>query len=153
MATAILTAAVFLIQPAARAQKSDPFVGKWELDPLKSSFTPGPGPDSRSMTIELTSDGGFHHTTFTPTVFAGTNFIEYTAKFDGKDYDIVGAVIDTVSLKRVDANTIERSGKQAGKAAETCIMKLSPDQKTLTMTIKGSVSGNSYSSTQVYTRE
>jgi hypothetical protein len=138
---------------ALQAQNADPFVGKWQLDPEKSQFTPSPGPDERNMVIELTKDGGFHHTVFTPTVFAGVNFIEYTAKFDGKDYEINGSGLDTVSLKRVDQNTIERVGKQGGKQAETCTLKLSADQKILTMTTKGAFNGNNYSSVQVYVRQ
>ncbi len=152
--TILALIAVFALTTfALQAQKPDPFVGKWQLDPEKSQFTPGPGPDERNMVIETTKDGGFHHTVFTPTVFAGVNFIEYTAKFDGKDYDINGSGLDTVSLKRVDENTIERIGKQGGKQAETCTLKLSADQKVLTMTTKGAFNGNSYSSVQVYVKE
>jgi hypothetical protein len=153
---AIVSVLASLLLPIARlapAQANDPFLGKWELDPEKSTFTPGPGPESRTMTLELTREGALHHIIYTPTVFAGVNFIEYTAKFDGKDYEIVGTGLDTVSLKRVDETTIDRVGKQGGKQTETCTLKLSADKKTLTMTTKGSFNGNQYASTQVYVRQ
>ena len=134
-------------------QAKDPFLGTWLLDADKSTFVPGPVPEDRTMICEM-KDGALHHLTKTPNLFlGGTDDIEYTAKFDGKDYPITGTGIDTVSLKRVDANTIERTGKVRGKPAETCTMKVSPDGKTLTVTIKGSYNGTDYSSVQILTRQ
>ena len=134
-------------------QGKDPFAGTWMLDADKSTFVPGPVPEDRTMTFEE-KDGGIRHVTRTRNLFlGGTDDIEYTAKFDGKDYPITGTGLDTVSLKRVDANTIERTGKVRGKATETCTMKISPDAKTLTMTVKGSYNGTDYSSMQVFARQ
>jgi len=58
--------------------------------------------ESRSTKLELEADGSLHHLIYTPSLFAGVNFIEYAAKFDGKDHKIRGTGLDTVSLKRVD---------------------------------------------------
>lgn len=149
--------AVLLVSPwlvyAAGNQAKDPFAGKWLLDSDKSTFVPGPAPDDRTMTFEI-KDGGLHHLTQTRNLFlGGTDDIDYTAKFDGKDYPITGTGLDTVSLKRIDAHTIERTGKVRGKETETTIMKVSSDGKALTMTVKGSYNGTNYSSTQIFTRE
>src|ERR1700742_206214 len=95
------------------AQGKDAFAGSWAMDPDKSTFTPGPAPMERYMTFEM-SDKGMTHSTKTPNLFGGSANIVYTAKFDGKDYEILGTGLDTVSLKRVDANTIERTGKESG---------------------------------------
>jgi len=143
---------VLLVAALATAQTPDPFVGTWQLDADNSTFDPGPGPTDRTMKFEMTPNG-LHHQTLTPTLFAGTNIIEYTAKFDGKDYEILGSGLDTVSLKRVDAKTIERTGKESGKVSETCEMKISPDGKTLTVTTKGAFRGTPYSSVQILKRQ
>lgn len=66
------------------------------------------------MVFEI-KDGVFRHTTRTPSLFGGTAIIEYSAKFDGKDYEIQGSGLDSVSLKKIDANTIERTAKKAAK--------------------------------------
>ena len=62
----------------------------------------------------------------------------YTANYDGKPYPITGSEIaDTVTLKRVDANTSERTDTKGGKAVQTLIRVVSKDGKTMTVTIKG----------------
>ncbi len=58
----------------------------------------------------------------------------YTAKFDGKDYPYKGDPgITSVSLKKIDANTIEETDKRAGKAILISRMTVSADGKTLTV--------------------
>jgi hypothetical protein len=106
----------------------------------------------RTMTFEM-KNGALHHLTDTKNANGGTVTIDYTAKFDGADYPIEGTGLDTVSLKRMDAHTIERTGKIKHMPSETCMMTVSPDGKSLTMTIKGSYSGVNYASTQVYKRQ
>jgi len=146
-------AAFFFVALAVTlAQAKDPFVGSWMMDPDKSTFTPGPVPVERYMTFAM-SDKGMTHLTKTPSLFGGSSNITYTAKFDGKDYEILGTGLDTVSLKRVDTNTIERTGKESGKVSETAVLKISPDGKTLTVTTKGNFRGTDYSSVQVFTRQ
>jgi len=138
---------------AAQGQEKDPFLGAWLLDADQSKFTPGPGPEDRTMIFEE-KDGGMRHLTKTPNLFlSSTDDIDYTAKFDGNDYPITGTGLDTVALKRVDAHTIERTGKVRGKVTETCTMKVSPDGKTLTVTIKGSYNGTDYGSDQILHRQ
>lgn len=152
LAAPVFAASLLLQTQPASAQSKDLFAGKWTLDLSKSQFTPGPGPSERTMTLEMKNDS-LHHLTDTYGGNGGLSTIEYTAKFDGADYPIEGTAIDTVSLKHLDANTIERIGKVRGKPAETCTMKVSSDGKTLTMIVKGSYYGTSYGSTQVYNRE
>ena len=59
-------------------------------------------------------------------------------KFDGKDYRVVGPNVppDAVSSgRRVNERTLEMSDKIKGKVMETRQTELSPDLKTLTMTV------------------
>ena len=136
--------------------KPDPFVGSWRLDVDNSVFEPGPPPISRTMTIVAVANGMTHQIDsmipLSGMTKTAVNF-SYTAKFDGTDAPVMGSSnLETVSIKRVDARTIERTGKTRGMVIETCTMKLSPDGKRLTMVIKGS-GEVAYSSTQVFDRQ
>jgi hypothetical protein len=56
----------------------------------------------------------------------------YTAKFDGKDYPYKGDPGTTsVSLKKIDANTIEETDKRDGKVIVISRMAVSPDGRTM----------------------
>jgi hypothetical protein len=147
-----LIAGLSLIAHPAFAQSKDAFLGKWVMDPDHSQFTPGPGPFDRTMIFEM-KNGSLHNLTSTRTANGGITTIEYSAKFDGHDYAIDGTGLDTVSIKREDANTIERTGKVRSMPSETCTMKIAPDGKTLTMTVKGAYNGAHYASTQIYIRQ
>ncbi len=146
--TLALAATIFAAGPS-----KDPLIGNWAMDPGKSTFNPGPVPDERSMTFEPV-ENGFKHTTKSAGAFGSVDEIVYTAKYDGKEYPASPLTpLDTVSLKRIDANTVERIGKADGKPVETATFKLSPDGKVLTLTVKGSTRGVDYSSVQVYNRQ
>jgi hypothetical protein len=154
--TAALPAALLSGLPAIgqekkKPEKADPLVGRWVLDPVQSIFTPGPAPGGRFMTFQAV-ENGYRHITRTTGGFAEDQ-TEYTVHFDGKDYpnDPISQ-IDTYSMKRVDANTIERTGKIRGKTVETATFQVSPDGKVLRVTVKGSIQGDDYSNTQVYAR-
>jgi hypothetical protein len=63
---------------------------------------------------------------------------QYTAQYDGKDYPMTGSqTADTVSLKRVDARTMERTDKKGEKVVATSTRVVSEDGKTMTITTKG----------------
>jgi len=56
----------------------------------------------------------------------------YTAKFDGNDYPYKGSYdTDSVSLKRIDARTIEETDKLNGKVQDTQKMTVAPDGKSM----------------------
>ncbi len=77
---------------------------------------------------------------------------DYTAHFDGKDNVIRGSALDTVSLKRINARTVERTGKVRNAAVETQTWSISADGRTLTVTTKGSNDGDDYSRVEVFDR-
>jgi hypothetical protein len=86
------------------------------------------------------------HSQFTP----GPGPLDRTMTFEIKNGSL-HRLTDTKSAN--DANTIERIGMVKHMPAENCMMKVSPDGKTLTMTVKGDYSGIHYSSMQVYKRQ
>ena len=62
-------------------------------------------------------------------------------------------LVDAVTLRRIDAATIERTATGDRSSKETATWTLSADRQELTMVTSGvDVAGAAYSSTQVYTR-
>ena len=60
----------------------------------------------------------------------------YDAKFDGKDYPYKGDPGTTsVSLKKIDANTIEETDKRNGKAISVSRMTVQSDGKTMKIAV------------------
>jgi len=118
--------------------QSNPFVGTWRLNLSKSKFDPGPAPKSQTRT--WAADGKVSveglNAAGKPMVY------EYLIRADGKDYPTTGAVpnsADTISSKRIDANTIEATFTRRGKPADTTRFVVSRDANVLTMTAKGTL--------------
>jgi hypothetical protein len=132
--------------------KDDPLIGRWALDRAKSEFSGAP-PEKRVTIFELRPDGSIRHITETLTANGSTDRVEYSAKYDGKDNPISNSFLWTVALKRIDAQTTERTGKVNGDLVETSTRTVSPDGQTLTIRTNGSSNGTEYSSVQVFTRE
>jgi hypothetical protein len=66
----------------------------------------------------------------------------YTAKLDGKDYPVKGAYgWDSVSLKRVNARTIEETEKRDGKVLYVDKLTVSPVGKTMTVVWTSKLTG------------
>jgi hypothetical protein len=132
-----LPAAILLMGFALLARADNPMVGTWKLNVAKSTYSPGPAPKSLTVKIEAAGEGE----KVTADGVRGDDTpirVEYTAQYDGKDNPITGSrMADTVSLKRLDANTTERTDKKGGKVTQTLTRKLSSDGKTVTVTYKG----------------
>ena len=119
------------------AQGVDPRVGSWHLSVSKSKFSPGPAPKSQTLKIEAAGKGE-KVTSETISATGDKTVTEYTADFDGKPHPLKGSpVADTVTLKRIDANTTERVDSKGGKTMTTYHRVVSTDGKTLTVTSKG----------------
>jgi len=134
-----LTFGVILVTAVAvvSAQGTNPRIGTWHLNVAKSTYSPGPAPKSQVLTIEAAGAG---EKVTSESVFAtGAKIVSvYTANYDGKPYPITGSeTAETVTLKRVNANTSERTDSKGGKAVQTLIRVVSKDGKTMTVTIKG----------------
>jgi hypothetical protein len=140
------------VPPAMGQSKDDPFIGRWLLDRAKSEFS-GNIPEKRITIFELTPDGSLKHITETVTANGSTDRVEYVSKYDGKDVPISNSFLWTVSVKKIDARTTERSGKVNKEVVETSKRTVAPDGQTLTIVTTGTNGDNEYSSTQVFTRE
>src|SRR5713101_1796047 len=91
------------------AQASDPRVGTWKLNVTKSKVSPGPPPKALTVKVEPSGQGE-KVTTEGVNAEGGNTATQYTANFDGKDSPLTGSPnADTVSLKRIDVRTTERT--------------------------------------------
>ena len=149
-----LPAVILLMGFALSAQAADAIVGTWKLNVAKSTYSPGPAPKSLTAKIEAVGEGE----KVTADGVRGDDSIihvEYTAQYDGKDYPLSGSPIaDTVSLKRIDANTTERTDKKGGKVVQTLTRKLASDGKTVTVTYKGTdAEGRAFNNVGVFEKQ
>jgi hypothetical protein len=119
------------------AQANDPRMGTWKLNLAKSKYSPGPAPQGLTLKVEPSGQGEKVTAEFVNADATRTT-TRYTANFDGKDHPLTGsAIADTVSLKRVDARTTDRTDKKGGKVVQTLRRVVSKDGKTMTVTTKG----------------
>jgi len=150
-ATALLLAAVILNVAALAADTQS---GTWKMNSAKSKYSPGPAPknntvkiDSDVDNIKLSSDG----------IDAAGNptHVEYTAKYDGKDYPITGVPnADTVALERLDASTIRSTIKKGDQVVMTVTSAISKDGATRTSTFKGkNAEGQDVNNVVVYDKQ
>ena len=134
---ALATLMVILWANLASAQAPDPLIGTWKLNVAKSTYIPGPPQKSGTVTFEAAGEG-IKLTADIQDADGSATHTEYSGNYDGKDYPLTGsAAADTVSLKRIDANTTERTDKKGEKVVATFTRKVSSDGKTLTTTHKG----------------
>jgi hypothetical protein len=124
------------------------------MDPAKSKYSPGPA--AKSVTVKIDSDADNIKLNSDGIDAAGNpTHIEYTAKYDGKDYPITGVPnADTVALERIDANTIQSTIKNAGQVVMTVTSVVSKDGTTRTSTFKGkNAQGQDVNNVVVYNRQ
>ena len=129
-------------------------VGTWTMNLDKSTFSPGPALKSQTRTYVQTADG--LAVTYSGTAADGSMVSgKSTFKYDGKDYPISGSPdYDTLTLKRVDANTITSVQKKNGKAIGTTTRTVSADGKVMTLTSEGkSAKGESFHNVMVFDRK
>ncbi len=119
------------------ARAADQHSGTWKMNPAKSKYSPGPA--AKSNTVKIDSDADNIKLSSDGIDAAGNpTHVEYTAKYDGKDYPITGSPnADTVALERPDASTIRSTLKKGDQVVMTVTSVISKDGKTRTSTFKG----------------
>ena len=130
---AVITA-ILLLALATVAMAADPFVGTWKQ--ISAKVIPGPAP--KSVTIKIVQKGDSFKWTmdFVPED-GNVLHMEWSGKFDGKDYPVTGDPdSDSYAFKKIDSNTIEEVFKKAGKAVGNIKSVISKSGKTLTQTGK-----------------
>jgi len=135
---AIIAGALVPLLALAQDNK-EPLVGTWLLDVAKSTFAGAPGPKGQMRTYSFA--GGEEKMTSRGISSQGKpTFVHYQARYDGKDYDMVGSLGgNKISLKRIDRLTSEITQKRDGKSAIVATRRVSTDEKTLTVVTKGTL--------------
>ena len=118
---------------------ADSSLGTWKYNPAKSKITGNYPVKSRTEVWESTPDGGVKVTRTQQDADGATINFTYTFKYDGKEYPVTGGPFDTISAKRVDANTtsFEVVKKTDGTYHQTGRNVISKDGKKKTLTAKG----------------
>lgn len=150
----IILIAISAVAIGAQEAK-DPLIGVWKLNLTKSKFDPGPPRRSENVTIELYGSDGIK-TTADVVDAEGKSFILVSeGRFDGKEFPVKGdANADTYVMKRIDANTIERTSKKAGKVTITLRRSVSRDGKIQTVTTSGNtVEGKPLNNILIFDRQ
>jgi len=104
---------------------------------------------------EATPDGGLKLTRTGQLADGTPSNYSYTYKYDGKEYPVTGAPFDTISVKRIDANTTSwEVRKTGGKYHFTGRTFISKDGKTMTQTASGTdAEGKPVTQTIVFDRQ
>jgi len=149
----LLTFAVLFAAIPACFAADDPNLGTWKLDEAKSKIVAG---TPKNTTVVYTAAGDSVKVVVDGVGADGKpTHNEWTGKFDGKDYPLVGdATADSRSYKTINANTLELTNKKAGKVTMSGTITVAADGKTRTVVISGTdASGKKVSSTAVYNKQ
>ena len=117
--------------------QSSPLAGTWTMNAARSKFSPGPAPTSSTLKWERVA-GGFKFSVDQVNAQGQATHTENLEKDDGTEGQIQGAQTPTTRfLRRIDDRNYEDGDKVNGKATTSRRLVLSPDGKTLTVTMKG----------------
>jgi hypothetical protein len=132
---------------------ASPQMGTWKLNDAKSKFPPKAAKnntvvyeaagDNIKVTVDgVDADGKATHN-------------EWTGKFDGKDYPLMGdPAADTRAYKKIGDNKLELTNKKDGKVTATGTIVVSADGKTRTVTVSAtSAEGKKVHYTAVYDKQ
>lgn len=115
------------------------FAGEWTQDLSKTRMRQG-----LVLKIEASGNDGVR--------FSGD--YSYTARFDGKEYDLKDSVNDTVTLELVDAHTVDATYRRDEKVTQKDRWVVSPDGQRMTLTTTGSLeSGQRVTETLVFRKQ
>lgn len=103
---------------------ADLFVGEWTEDLSKTRMRQG-----LVLKIEPSGNGGVH--------FAGD--YSYTARFDGRPYDLQNSRNDTVMLRIVDAHTVDAVYQRDNQVTQKDTWVVSADGHQMTLTSAGTL--------------
>lgn len=130
--------------------QTEPFLGTWELNPARSSFTRGAPPKAETIVNVAELEG--YMSTLTAVTERGTSVEIQHFNFDGAFHQTEGSDPRELSFKRLDERTIEQQTRRNGRITVTRRIQLSDDGRTMTYVASGvSGGGQPYTNdTRVY---
>jgi hypothetical protein len=105
----------------------DLFAGEWTQDLSKTRLRQG-----MALKIEADGNGGVR--------FSGE--FSYSARFDGKEYDLKNSSNDTVTLQLVDSHTVDSIYRRGDQIAQKDRWVVSADGAEMTLTMSGTLENN-----------
>jgi len=139
IAVLIRGVALSLLASAALPAQQNPFAGTWKLNVLKSKYNGVQAPKSETRTV--VAQGNSDTVTYQGIAADGSSIsYRFTTNLDGKDVPISGVGpfgADSISVKRVNADTHLSMAKKAGKPVLTTRAVVSKDGKVTTNTATG----------------
>jgi hypothetical protein len=102
----------------------DPFAGEWTQDPSKTRLRQG-----LVLKIEAAGTNGVR--------FSGE--YSYTARFDGKQYDLKNSRNDTVTLELVDPHTVDAIYRRGDQVVQKDRWVVSADGQQMTLNTTGTL--------------
>jgi hypothetical protein len=129
----LLALALCLVTALAFAS---PMMGTWKLNEAKSKIPAG---SPKNNVVVYAAAGDSVKVTVDGVDGAGKpTHNEWTGKFDGKDYPLIGDPnAETRSYKKIDDRTTELTNKKGGKVTLTGKIVISADGKSRTVTVSG----------------
>jgi len=118
---------------------TDLFAGEWTEDLSKTRLRQG-------LTLKIEADGkdGVH--------FSGD--FSYSARFDGKEYDLKNSTNDTVTLQLVDTHTVDSIYRRGDQVTQTDRWAVSADGAEMTLTTSGTLeTGQQVKETMVFRKQ
>jgi hypothetical protein len=138
--------------PAA-AKGKDPFVGHWQYDAAKSTFTGGAPYQSQNVTVTAVK-GGHKVSADLVTADGKTVHVEYGGPSDGSSLAVTGAMsFDSVTVLQPDKNTMVRTERRGGKVCGITTVVIDKNGKSGTATSRGTTpDGHQYTSVVVFNK-
>jgi hypothetical protein len=153
--TKILALAMFAALLTNEAAAADPFAGKWKLNVRHSHYPAGSCPTSMVIEIEETA-GGIRYDSDTRYRNGAETRTQYTAMYDGKPVIVTSSrgLMLPVSLKRIDARTVEASYSRGLQVIASSRRTVSPEGKRMKITtLSTDPSGKAVKTIGVYDKE
>jgi hypothetical protein len=131
----------------------DATLGTWKLNESKSTLATGM---PKNHTVVYQAAGDNVKVTVDGVDASGKpTHTEWTGKFDGNDYPVVGdPSADTRAYKKVDDHTLEMTVKKAGTVTMTGRIVVAADGKSRTVSVSGTnPAGTKMESTAIYDKQ
>jgi len=148
----VLTLVVFFLS-AVVCSADNPHMGTWKLNEAKSKFAAGA---TKNNTVVYEAAGNDIKVTVDGVDGSGAAVhSEWTGKFDGKDYPVIGdPSFDARSYTVIDDRTLGFNFKKGGKLKASGRIEVSTDGKSRTVTMRAiDAKGKKVKSAAVYDKQ
>lgn len=134
---------------------ANPFLGNWSLDAAKSIYTTGTSPKSMVIKMDAAPGGAVLYQSETIYLNGRRSTSRYTAAYDGREAVVTGlsGLQAPVSLKQLDANTVEATYRTSLRVVATSVRTISNGGQTMTIkTVSKDRTGKTVTNIGIYSR-